>query len=265
MLKVATHCHSTYSDGEFTLSELREMFLKSGFDMVFMTDHAEWFDNSSISAYIDECKKLSDKDFTFVAGLEFECERKMHILGYGVTALADSTNPQDVITHIDKNQGISVIAHPGDSMFDWIESFDVLPFGIEVWNSKYDGPIAPRPRTFRLLNRLQARNAEMKAFYGTDLHWKNQYRGLFNELNCSATATDALKAFRTGNYHANHENQLTLPSSGVLENELAVKFEQLNSKYQQKQKLYKRLKKVGGSVGRNLPKPVKSRLRKLFS
>ena len=56
--------------------------------MVFMTDHAEWFDDASIKAYVEECEKLSDNDFAFVAGLEFECERKMHILGYGVTELA---------------------------------------------------------------------------------------------------------------------------------------------------------------------------------
>jgi len=265
MLKVATHCHSTYSDGEFTLPELREMFLKSGFNMVFMTDHAEWFDDASIKAYVEECEKLSDNDFAFVAGLEFECERKMHILGYGVTELATTTNPQEVIKHIDKNDGLSVIAHPGDSMFDWIESFDVLPFGIEVWNSKYDGPIAPRPRTFRLLNRLQARNSDMKAFYGTDLHWKNQYRGLVNQLSCSPNPADALTALRGGKYTAVHNDELTLPSNGVLDNELMMKFDELNSKYQRKQQLFKRMKKVAGSVGRNLPKPVKSRLRKLFS
>src|SRR6185503_2513711 len=156
MLKVAIHCHSTYSDGEFTLAQLRDVFRAQGYDGVCMTDHAEWFDQTSIQKYVNECTELSDDEFCFVPGLEFECERRMHILGYGVTALVDFADPQQVIRHIEKHDGISVIAHPGDSMFDWIETFDVLPSGIEAWNSKYDGPLAPRSRTFQLLNRLQS-------------------------------------------------------------------------------------------------------------
>jgi hypothetical protein len=138
-------------------------------------------------------------------------------------------------------------------------------FGIEVWNSKYDGPVAPRPRTFRLLNRLQKRKPEMKAFYGTDLHWKNQYRGLFNQLNSSPSMSDALQAFRSGGYHAVHDSEIKLPADGVLNEELMLKFEALNSKYMRKQKLFKRIKKMSGSVGKNLPAPLKSRLRKLLS
>src|SRR6476620_7816676 len=147
MFKAAIHCHSTYSDGEFTLSELRHVYQREGYQVVCMTDHAESFDPESLRAYVAECQSLSDEDFRFIPGLEFECERRMHILGYGVTALTESAEPQEVIRHIEHQGGLSVIAHPGDSMFDWIETFEKLPSGIEVWNSKYDGPFAPRPRT----------------------------------------------------------------------------------------------------------------------
>jgi hypothetical protein len=189
----------------------------------------------------------------------------MHILGYGVTALIDSIDPQVVIHHIEGHQGISVIAHPGDSMFGWIETFDVLPSGIETWNSKYDGPIAPRPRTFQLLHRLQNRNPEMKAFYGQDLHWKKQYRGLFNLIDCAKDQEAILQALRSGNFHGVHESVNELPSSGVLPESLLEQFEALNSKYMRKQKVFKRMKKLSGSVGKNLPAPVKAHIRKWFS
>src|SRR5258708_1536120 len=101
MLKGVTHFHSTYSDGEFTLEELREIFTKSGFQFVCMTDHAEWFDREKVRAYIDECESLSDEEFRFIAGLEYECEQRMHILGYGVVSLVDTTAPQEVIRHIE--------------------------------------------------------------------------------------------------------------------------------------------------------------------
>ena len=264
MLKVAIHCHSTYSDGELTLAQLRDVFIGQGYDAICLTDHAEWFDAMSLQKYLKECEELSDGQFCFVPGLEFECERRMHILGYGVRTLVDSIDPEAVIRHIEKHDGVSVIAHPGDSMFNWIESFDVLPHGIETWNTKYDGPLAPRPRTFQLLNRLQNRAPEMKAFYGVDLHWKKQYRGLFNLMDCSRGSAAILEALHAGNYQGVHESS-KLPSSGLIPERVLAEFETLNEKYMRKQRIFKRVKKLSGSVGKNLPRPVKAQIRKWFS
>jgi len=265
MFKAAIHCHSTYSDGEFTLAELRAMFIASGYHFVCMTDHAEWFDGEKLNAYVAECESLSDQQFRFIAGLEYECEQKMHILGYGVTSLVQTKAPQEVITHIENQDGVSVIAHPGDSMFPWIETFSTLPTGIETWNSKYDGPNAPRPRTFALLNRLQERKPGMKAFYGQDLHWKKQYRGLSNFVDCdSPTRTAVLGAFRRGDYSGISDG-LELPSNGVLPESLISTFGKVNDRYMRKQKAFKRVKKMSGALGKNLPAPVKSRIRKILS
>jgi len=110
MLKGALHVHSTYSDGEFTLAELREIYLTEGCSFVCMPDHAEHLDSSTLPAYVQECKARSDEKLRFVAGLEYECERRMHILGYGATKLADATDPQAVIRHIDRQDAVSVIA-----------------------------------------------------------------------------------------------------------------------------------------------------------
>ncbi len=179
MLKGAIHIHSTYSDGEFTLPELRELFRREGCAFVCMTDHAEAFDSGSLSKYIAECGALSDTSFCFVPGLEYGCEQKMHILGYGAQRLAQTQNPQEVIRYIEEQGAVSVIAHPKDEHFPWIEGFQTLPRGIETWNSKYDGQYAPRPGTFALLQRLRSRKNGMQAFYGQDLHWKKQFHQLF--------------------------------------------------------------------------------------
>lgn len=265
MLKAAIHCHSTYSDGEFTLAELRQIYMATGYDLVCMTDHAEYFDSERIKLYLEECERVSDDRFRVIAGLEFNCERRMHILGYGVTALTDSTNPEEVIEHIEGKGGISVIAHPGDSMFSWIEKFTTLPSGIETWNSKYDGPQAPRPRTFQLLNRLQQRKPDMNAFYGQDLHWKNQFRELHNVINIDTKMADSiLGALRSGEYFGK-VNKTELPSTGLLPVALAESYQRLNDNYLRKQKLFKRAKKLSGSLGKNLPAPVKARLRKIFT
>jgi predicted metal-dependent phosphoesterase TrpH len=264
MFRGVIHCHSTYSDGEFSLRELRATLTAAGFDFVCMTDHAEAFDGESLRAYVEECEALSDARFRFVAGLEFECERRMHVLGYGVTALAGATDPQEVIRHIAREGGVSVIAHPMDSMFPWVESFEALPDGIEAWNSKYDGRYAPRPGTFRLLRRLQERKPEMRAFYGTDLHWRKQFRGLTNVLRCeSPTRAGVLGAFRSGDYFAT-KGGLELPSDGLLPETLMRRFGRTNALYHRARRLLKETKRASGRLGKNLPAPVKAQLRRIF-
>jgi hypothetical protein len=265
MLKAAIHCHSTYSDGELTLAELRQIYSAAGYDVVCMTDHAEFFDAESLKSYVDDCEELSDAKFRFISGLEFECERRMHILAYGVTALVNSTNPEHVIGHIEQEGGVSVIAHPGDNMFEWIETFSILPAGIETWNSKYDGPTAPRPRTFQLLNRLQQRKPEMRAFYGQDFHWRRQYRGLFNLIDVAdKSRSQILEEFRKGNYHGQHLETL-LPSDGILQEPLLAGYEIDSARYMRKQRVFKSMKKMTGRLGKQLPAPIKSRIRKLFT
>ena len=264
MLKSATHIHSTYSDGEFTLSELREVYLAAGYDFVCMTDHAEFFDEVKIQAYVKECESLSDERFRFIAGLEFECQQRMHILAFGVTSLVKTLNPQEVIQHIKDQNGISVIAHPLDNMFDWIESFKLLPDGIETWNSKYDGRYAPRPATFRLLNRLQLHKPEMLAFYGQDMHWKKQFRGLFNQVFCTTlNSSYLLETMKIGSF-VGIKDAVVLPSNGILSCELLDNFGSLNIRYHKKRQLLKKFKKAIDRLGVSIPTPIKSHLRRIF-
>jgi hypothetical protein len=264
MLKSATHIHSTYSDGEFTLTELRNVYMAAGYDFVCMTDHAEFFNEEKIQTYIKECETLSDEQFRFIPGLEFECRERMHILGLGVTKLVKTVEPQEVIQHIKNENGISIIAHPMDSMFDWIESFDLLPDGIETWNSKYDGRYAPRPATFKLLNRLQKRQPAMLAFYGQDMHWKKQYRGLFNRVNCKLLNIHyLLKAMKIGDF-VGIKDGIELPSNGKLSAEVLDNFGNANIRYHQKRKMLKKIKKAIDRLGVAIPAPIKAQLRRIF-
>jgi predicted metal-dependent phosphoesterase TrpH len=264
MIRGAIHVHSTYSDGEFTLAQLRDVYLSLGCRFVCMTDHAEDFDADKLAHYRAECESLSDERFRFVAGLEFNCDRRMHVLGFGVTRRVETTDPQAVIRHIKAEGGLAVIAHPMDSAFEWIETFDELPDGIETWNSKYDGRYAPRPQTFALLNRLQQREPRMRAYYGQDLHWKRQHRGLLNDLQiASAECGDLLRAFSRGDYRA-VKGELELPANGALSAELVARFGAVNRRYAQRRQLIKRTKKLIDRVGLRVPAPLKAQLRRIF-
>lgn len=264
MYKGALHVHSTYSDGEFTLPELRQTFLSAECSFVCITDHAEHFDRDKLKRYLDECQALSDAQLRFVPGLEYECENRMHILGYGSRLLVDCTAPEDVISHIDEQSAISVIAHPRNEHFSWIERFNRLPQGIEAWNSKYDGKYAPRPETFSLIQRLSGRQPNLHAFYGQDLHWKHQSRELFVVVDSkSSEPGEILSALAAGNYHG-QKRDLNLPSSGILPEDRMAQFAGRHKKSHDAWRLAKETKRWFDRAGIQIPESIKSQLRRMF-
>lgn len=264
MLRSALHVHTTYSDGELTLSGARELFAAAGCRVVCVTDHAEAFTPESVAAYVNECEALSDDRIRLVAGLEFGCHGRMHIIGYGVTDLTTSTDPQSVIQHIREAGGVAVIAHPYLEHFPYIETLASLPDGIEVWNSKYDGRFAPRPETFRLLQRLQARQPNVLAFYGLDLHWPMQFSRLFVDLECDDASREAvLAALSRGAFSAVRGN-LVLPSDGAVEEALLVAFGRTNARSRRLRRAMVSMRRGLGRFGDHLPRALKSQLRRLF-
>jgi hypothetical protein len=264
MLKGAIHLHSVYSDGEFTLSELRDTLIAEGCSFAFMTDHAEFFDRWKRRNYVIECASLSDEDFRFIPGFEYSCYERMHVLGLGVTDLTRTLDPQEIIKIIATNGGVSIIAHPKNEFFPWIETFDELPNGIETWNSKYDGRYAPRVATFKLLERLQWRKPEICAYYGVDLHWRGQYRGLLNLARCGSNSREEiLGAFARGEYQG-AKDDLILPSNGRLPESLLASFEVAHARSVSLRRAVKRVKQALGKFGVDLPAPLKAQFRRIF-
>jgi hypothetical protein len=264
MLKGVLHIHSTYSDGELSLRDLKELFVSAGCAFAFMTDHADAFDSIKITSYIQECRALSNNRFCFIPSLEYGCKDRMHVLGYGVTSPVSTQDPQEVIRHIENEGGVSVIAHPRDSAFSHIESFHVLPHGIEVWNTKYDGRYAPRPGSFTLLQRLQQRKPELRAFYGVDLHWKRQFRSLYVTLQCPDNEpANVLDALARGSFHV-RKGKLELPSNGEVPEQLLHDFEVAHARAARVRWLIKSGKKMMDRFGVVIPPAIKSQLRRLY-
>jgi hypothetical protein len=243
---------------------LRRVYQDEGCAFVCMTDHAEYFDSARLDQYRNECQALSDDQFLFVAGLEYRCEREMHILGYGATKSVSSEDPETVIRGIEEQGAISVIAHPKNDFFDWIRKFQTLPRGIETWNSKYDGRYAPRPGTFALQQDLRQRKPELLAFYGQDLHWKKQFRGLFVELDAaSLSAPGILQALSQGAFRG-IKGELTLASSGVVEQELLERFGKAQAASHRMWRFLKQSKQAMDRAGIRVPERLKAQLRRIF-
>ena len=264
MFKGAIHLHSVYSDGEFTLEELREALIAAGCSFACMTDHAEYFDQRKTRNYIAECASLSDNDFRFIPGFEYSCYERMHVLGLGVTEVVRTRNPQEVIRLIALGGGVSIIAHPKNEFFTWIETFNELPNGIETWNSKYDGRFAPRVATFKLLERLQRRKPGMRAYYGLDLHSRIQYRGLLNLTRCRSNSRgEILGAFAHGDYQG-VKDDLTLPSDGRLPESLLASFDVMHARSDRMRRAVSRVKNALRRCGVSVPAPLKAQLRRIF-
>jgi len=264
MFKGAIHLHSVYSDGEFTLAELREALVADGLSFACMTDHAEYFDRLMARDYVAECASLSDDCFRFIPGFEYSCYEGMHVLGLGVTEAAGTQDPQKIIRLIAQRDGVSIIAHPKDEFFEWIETFGELPDGIETWNSKFDGRYAPRVATFQLLERLRRRNLGMCAYYGVDLHWRRQNRDLLNLVRCrSNSREEILGAFARGDYQG-VKDDLALPSDGRLPESLLASFEAAHARSSRMLRSVKMVNQALKKCGVNVPAPLKSQLRRIF-
>jgi hypothetical protein len=266
MLQGVLHIHSTYSDGEFRLAELREIYLAAGCCFACITDHADAFasDPQRLDDYRRECDERSDDRFRFIAGLEYTCDDRMHVLGYGLTSPIDSTDPERVIAEIRARGGVAVVAHPKDAAFAGIEQFDPLPDGIEVWNSKYDGRYAPRPGTFALLARTRRRRSDMRAFYGQDLHWRKQYRGLFTLVDAGALDRGSILAALAAGRFAGLKDGRCLPSDGVLEPSLLAEFARAHERSQRIRAWTRRVKRWIDGAGVGVPRPIKAQLRRIF-
>src|SRR5688572_25862195 len=263
-VRAAMHVHSTWSDGELSLRDVRDRFVADGCRLVCMSDHADTFDADKLAAYVNECRALSSAQVRVLPGLEFSCADRMHIVGYGVTSLVDSTVPAVVIEHIRRAGCVSVIAHPAPEHLVAIPAFSVLPDGIEAWNTKYDGPAAPRPAVFNLVGTLRRQHPQLLAFYGLDYHWKQQFRGLFVDVTLEGPdETAVLDALRRGRF-TGMAGEWRLPSDGVIPAAQLEEFGRLNERSSRVRRVLKRFKKLGAPVGRLLPAGVKSQLRRFF-
>lgn len=260
----ALHVHSTYSDGDLSLTQVRDLFVTAGCRLVCMADHADFFDERKLGDYLAECRELSNTGIHILPGLEFECRGRMHIVGYGVGKLMASDDPAVVIEHIAASDGVSVIAHPAPEHLPLIPSFTRLPDGVEAWNTKADGSTAPRPAVFALIRELRARKPDLLAFYGVDFHWKYQDRRLLNEVTLAGSGDRAvIDALHAGHFEAVH-GEWRLPSDGAIPAELLAEFAVRNARSSQLRKLVRRLKKWSGPLGRSLPAPLKAQLRRFF-
>lgn len=176
------HLHSNYSyDGKLSLEELRKECLKRRHNFMIVTEHAEDFDAERVKSYLAECRKLTDRDFVVIPGLEFrmEDERDSHILVIGSEILSVG-NADEIWKKIMETEthALTVLAHPSRNGHYIPKNLEGKINGVEIWNAAYDSRYLPSDRAIRLLMSLKSKNSRMVGFGGLDLHDMSGFRDL---------------------------------------------------------------------------------------
>ena len=207
-LVINLHMHTTYSDGSGTHAELGRAALKTGVDVLLVTDHNilvqgvdAYYRDGKKRALLLACEEIHDQD---------RDPQKNHLLAFGITQdfanLAD--DPQALISAIRKAGGLSFLAHPvdldmpafGETDISW-EDWTVTGFtGLELWNGfselktvargKLDAifyafwpkyiPHGPLPKTLQIWDNLLSTGQRVVAVGGSDAHAKHMSMGFLH-------------------------------------------------------------------------------------
>jgi hypothetical protein len=218
LTKGVLHVHSRFSDGEESLERVVEVLKLAGMRFAAVSDHAEVFDDRRMEDYVKVCEELSGDAFLVIPGLEFALKGgTIHILGYGITRRVRFTSMDELVDGIHAAGGIAVLAHPPVGSINLIGSIKTKLDGVEVWNGRYDGTIAPRADSFQLLRRIRSLNPKTAAFCGIDLHQLAQARKLIHmEVETETLNRQAIMNALRSSCFSLHGSNIAIPASGNL-------------------------------------------------
>lgn len=196
------HIHSTYSDGESTVSDIAAAAQKSGLDFIILNEH----DYMTESLHLEEEGLYGD--LIVLMGLEIG-ERYHHYLAYELKDMvrAGDSSPQQIIDQVNFQKGFGFLAHPFERGMPFSEKslaytwndLSVKGFtGICIWNftsrwkervkSIFHGIFflcfksemlkGPSKRTLRFWDEL-CRERKVVAIGGSDAHGSKWRSGPF--------------------------------------------------------------------------------------
>ncbi len=211
------HLHSHYSyDGQETLSQIKHELVSSGISFACMTEHVDTLNASQAEKFIRECQELSEKNFVFIPGFEVPyLGTHIIIIGAHTFKYNPDTIPQSIQEWVEAG-AFAIIAHPHRNGFK-IDNFMLEnTIGSEIWNSQYDGKVAPRPRALSWFHSLKKKKDSYRAFGSVDMH-------RFDHLGGPQLIVEApypleefiVSSLRNGSYHIQRKD-VRLSSSGIL-------------------------------------------------
>jgi hypothetical protein len=209
-LIINLHMHTIYSDGSGTYADLARAALKTGVDVLLITDHNillrganKYYRDGRKKVLVLSCEEVHDQNRDL---------QKNHLLVFGtdreLAPLAE--NPQFLIDAVNSAGGICFIAHPddppmptfGEADISWVNWGVTGYTGIELWNGlselksvakgKWDAivyayfpefiPHGPLPETLHRWDELTIQGLRVVAVGGSDAHAQHMSLGPLHKV-----------------------------------------------------------------------------------
>lgn len=200
-VKGVIHIHSTYSyDGKESLQSLRDFLMAKGIHFCCLTEHTDKMTVEEARVFVQECKSLSGSQFLFIPGYEVPYN-KAHILLIGAEVFLGQYADATLLQTWSSKSALTVLAHPVRNRFKVDTVMEGVLDGIEIWNQQYEGKLVPRPRSKKLLRKLQLKTPTLLAMGGLDFHRVEHFGAPLYTLELDHLTQDAvLRALKEGQY-----------------------------------------------------------------
>jgi hypothetical protein len=194
------HVHSTYSfDGRLTLEELARFFRERDVQFVLMSEHVESLDPPKIRSFIEECGRYSDESFLLIPGIEID---SLHGLYYDVQPVVSWSDNESLARQLVSAGAMAIVSHPVKVRNGVPPITASMVEGVEIWNSRHDGKLAPDGKMIQFWRSLRQRlGRQLLPLCGIDFHRKDDFIPLMFEVACeNLDRRSVMTAIRAGRY-----------------------------------------------------------------
>lgn len=208
------HIHSGWSyDSELGLEQIRESCLANGAKFAVLAEHSRDFPWGRLDEYLAAVKAISDYDFLFLSGIEYEFSG-IHLVAFGCERYLPHEDINECIAACRDGGGGVVWAHPRKRDFRSLKSWASRLDGIEVWSARYGCRYLPDPGLCRRLKELRKTFPDLRGYGALDAHGIRDFRGPRLSLNIDVLCGESLLAeLKKGKFKIEHKG-ISIPSSG---------------------------------------------------
>lgn len=167
------HVHTEWShDGSDSLAAMSDFAVRERLRWVFLTDHAEDFDERRYRSYINACRDSSTQAHELVPGLEFRFAAfpGLHLLALGLRQWIAPQTPEEFCLAATDNAQFLVIAHPITTRYNVPDAVLAGVHALEIWNARYNTKYLPDGTAIQLWQDAQRKWPGILATCGTDQH-----------------------------------------------------------------------------------------------